>query len=77
MADSISVHFTKSDHVMHIQFVSYIHIVIINIQSNWFTKKYKPRQYLLEINNFLSTIVVSLRVAKLTKSQSNYQKYQK
>ena len=75
MADSISVHFTKSDHVIHIQFVSYI--VIINIQSNWFTKKYKPRQYLLEINNFLSTIVVSLRVAKLTKSQSNYQKYQK
>ena len=75
MADSISVHFTKSDHVIHMQLVSYI--VIVNIQSNWFTKKYKPRQYLLEINNFLSTIVVSLRVAKLTKSQSNYQKYQK
>ena len=40
---SISVHFTKSDYVIHIQLVSYI--VIINIQSNWFTKKYKPRQY--------------------------------
>ena len=34
--------------------------------------------YILEENIFfLSTIVVSLRVAKLTKSQSNYQKYQK
>ena len=30
---------------------------------------------LLEENKFLSTIVVSLRVAKLTKSQSHYQKY--
>ena len=34
--------------------------------------------YILEENIFfLSIIVVSLRVAKLTKNQSNYQKYQK